>query len=254
MTAFKVSHQLDMFSIFKKEVNLFLSSLIGYIAIGVFLLGTGLFFWVFPDYSVINYGFCSMDSFFRMAPYVFLFLIPAITMRTFAEEAKNGTMELLETRPISAWEIILGKYFACLFLVILSMLPTLIYYFSVYELGMPKGNIDVGTTWGSYIGLFGLGAVFVAIGIFCSSITSDQIIAFMVALFLCGFLYDAFSSIARLDVFYAKADTFVESLGINYHYASVSRGLVDSRDVLYFVSMIIGFLSLTKFTLEKRNW
>lgn len=163
-------------------------------------------------------------------------------------------MELLETRPITAWEIILGKYFACLFLVFLSMLPTLIYYYSVYELGMPKGNIDIGTTWGSYIGLFGLGAVFVAIGIFCSSITSDQIIAFMVALFLCGFLYDAFSSLARLEIFYAKADTFVESLGINYHYASVSRGLVDSRDVLYFISMIIGFLSLTKFTLEKRNW
>lgn len=243
-----------MFSIFKKEVNLFLSSLIGYIAIGVFLLGTGLFFWVFPDYSVINYGFCSLDSFFRMAPYVFLFLIPAITMRTFAEESKNGTMELLETRPISEWQIILGKYFACLFLVVLSILPTLVYYISVYELGMPKGNIDVGTTWGSYIGLIGLGAVFVAIGVFCSSITRDQIIAFMVALFLCGFFYDAFSSIARLEMFYAKADTFVESLGINYHYASVSRGLIDSRDILYFLSMIIGFLSMTKFMLEKRKW
>ncbi len=243
-----------MLSIFKKEVNLFLSSLIGYISIGVFLVATGLFFWVFPDYSVITYGFSSLDSFFRMAPYIFLFLIPAITMRTFAEETQTGTMELLATRPISDWEIILGKYFACVFLVMLSILPTLIYYYSVYQLGMPKGNLDVGTTWGSYLGLFGLGAVFVAIGIFSSSITNDQIIAFMISLFLCGFFYDAFSSFARLEIFYAKADAIVESIGINYHYASISRGLIDSRDVIYFAAMIIGFLGCTKFVLEKRKW
>ena len=243
-----------MISIFKKEVNLFLSSLIGYIAIGVFLLATGLFFWVFPDYSVINYGFSDMGSFFGMAPYVFLFLIPAITMRTFAEETQTGTMELLSTRPISDWEIILGKYFACVFLVLLSILPTLVYYYSVYQLGMPKGNLDIGATWGSYLGLVGLGAVFVSIGIFCSSLTSNQIIAFILGLFLCGFFYDAFSSLARLPLFYGKSDAIVESLGINYHYASISRGLVDSRDIIYFISMIIAFLACTKFAMEKRKW
>jgi len=243
-----------MISIFKKEVNLFLSSLIGYIAIGVFLLATGLFLWVFPDYSVINYGFSDLGSFFIMAPYVFLFLIPAITMRTFAEETQTGTMELLATKPISDWEIILGKYLACVFLVLLAILPTFIYYYSVSQLGMPKGNLDVGATWGSYFGLFGLGAVFVSIGVFCSSLTTNQIIAFMLGLFLCGFFYDAFASLARLPMFYGSNDALVESLGISYHYASVSRGLIDSRDVIYFVSMIIAFLGLTKFSLEKRKW
>jgi ABC-2 type transport system permease protein len=243
-----------MISIFKKEVNLFLSSLIGYIAIGVFLIATGLFFWVFPDYSVINYGFSSMDSFFGMAPYIFLFLIPAITMRSFAEETQTGTMELLATRPISDWEIILGKYLACVFLVLLAILPTFVYYYSVYQLGMPKGNLDVGATWGSYLGLFSLGAVFVAIGIFCSSITSNQIIAFILALFLCGFFYDAFASLAQLQVFYAKTDAIVESIGISYHYASISRGVIDSRDVIYFLSMITAFLAFTKFAVEKRKW
>ena len=243
-----------MLSIFKKEVNLFLSSLIGYIAVGVFLIATGLFLWVFPDYSVISYGFSDLGSFFRMAPYVFLFLIPAITMRTFAEETQTGTMELLATRPISDWEIVLGKYFASVFLVLLSILPTLVYYYSVYQLGMPKGNLDAGATWGSYLGLAALGAVFVAIGIFCSSLTRNQIIAFILGLFLCGFFYDAFTSLARLQIFYGTSDAIVESLGINYHYASISRGLIDSRDVIYFLSMIIAFLACTKFAIEKRKW
>lgn len=243
-----------MLSIFKKEVNIFLSSLIGYIAIGVFLIATSLFMWIFPDYSVINYGFSTLDSFFRMAPYIFLFLIPAITMRTFAEEIQTGTIELLATRPINDWEIILGKYLAAVFLVGLSILPTLVYFYSVYQLGMPKGNLDLGSTWGAYMGLFALGAVFVAIGMFCSSLTSNQIIAFITALFLCGFCYDAFASLSRLPTFYGNFDSLIESFGINYHYASISRGLIDSRDVIYFVSMITAFLSLTKFALEKRKW
>ena len=243
-----------MLNIFFKEVNSFLSSLIGYIAIGVFLLGTGLFMWVFPDYSVITYGFSTMESFFGMAPYIFLFLIPAITMRSFAEEIQTGTIELLATRPLSDWQIILGKYFACLFLVLFSILPTFIYYFSIYELGMPKGNLDIGATWGSYIGLFSLGAVFVAIGIFASSVTKNQIIAFILGLFLCAFFYDAFSSISHLPIFFGGLDTAVEYIGINFHYASISRGLVDTRDLLYFISMIAAFLFLTKTALEKRKW
>jgi ABC-2 type transport system permease protein len=243
-----------MFSIFKKEVNLFLSSLIGYLSIAVFLVATGLFLWVFPDYSVINYGFSTLDPFFGMAPYIFLFLIPAITMRTFAEESQTGTIELLITRPITEWEIVVGKYLASLFLVVLAILPTFIYFISIHELGMPKGNLDIGATWGSYLGLLGLGAVFVSIGVFSSSVTKNQIVAFILALFLCGFTYDAFSSLSKLPIFYGSLDIIIESMGINYHYASISRGLIDSRDLIYFVTVIIFFLSLTKFALEKRKW
>jgi ABC-2 type transport system permease protein len=243
-----------MLSIFLKEVNLFLSSLIGYIAIGVFLIGTGLFMWVFPDYSVITYGFSTMDTFFRMAPYIFLFLIPAITMRSFAEEIQTGTIELIATRPLSDWQILLGKYLASLFLVFFSILPTLIYYFSIYELGDPKGNLDSGAIWGSYIGLFFLGAAFVAIGIFASSITKNQIIAFILGLFLCAFCFDAFSSISQLPIFFGKTDAIVEAIGINFHYSSISQGLVDSRDILYFLSIIAVFLFCTKTALERRKW
>jgi ABC-2 type transport system permease protein len=243
-----------MWSIFYKEVNLFLSSLVGYVAIAVFLLGTGLFMWVFPDYSVISYGFSSMDSFFSMAPYVFLFLIPAITMRSFAEEIQTGTIELLVTRPLSDWQILIGKYLACIFLILLSILPTFIYYFTIWELGMPKGNLDVGATWGSYIGLFFLGATFASIGIFASTITKNQIVAFILGLFFCAFTYDAFSSISRLPIFFGGADSIVESLGINFHYASISRGLIDTRDLIYFLSVIAVFLFASKTALEKRKW
>lgn len=243
-----------MLSIFRKEVNLFLSSLIGYIAIGVFLLATGLFIWVFPDYSVIEYGYASLRSLFTLAPYIFLFLIPAITMRMFAEERQTGTIELLTTRPISDWAIILGKYFAALMLVIFSILPTFIYYFSIYELGLPKGNIDVGGTWGAYIGLFFLGGAFVSIGLFASSLTKNQIISFLLALLLCFFFFDAFESISRLPMFVSKGDDVVQAIGINYHYLSISRGLIELQDLVYFISLIIAFLILTKLSMERRKW
>lgn len=243
-----------MLSIFLKEVNLFLSSLIGYIAIAVFLIGTGLFMWVFPDYSVITYGFATMDSFFRMAPYIFLFLIPAITMRSFSEEIQTGTIELLATRPLTDWQILLGKYLACLFLIVVSIIPTFIYYLSIYELGDPKGNLDSGAIWGSYIGLFFLGAAFAAIGIFASSITKNQIIAFILGLFLSAFCFDAFSSISQLPIFFGRTDLIVESLGISYHYSSISQGLVDSRDILYFLGLIAVFLFSTKTVLDSRKW
>lgn len=242
-----------MFSIFRKEVNLFLSSLIGYATISVFLVLTGLFMWVFPDYSVITYGYASLDSFFGMAPYVFLFLIPAITMRAFSEEIQTGTIELLFTRPLSQGQILLGKYLACVFLVFLSILPTLIYFYSVYQLGDPLGNIDVGATVGSYIGLLSLGAVFSAIGIFASSLTSNQIIAFISSFFLCAFFYDAFNSLSRLEIFFGTLDTTIEAIGINYHYRSISRGLVDTRDLIYFLSVITLFLVSTKTILQHRR-
>jgi ABC-2 type transport system permease protein len=243
-----------MFSIFKKEVNLFLSSLIGYMSIAVFLLGTGLFVWFFPDYSIIDYGMATLEPFFRMAPYILLFLIPAITMRTFAEEMQVGTFELLATRPISDWQILLGKYFASIFLLLLAILPTLVYYFSVYELGLPKGNIDTGATFGSYIGLYFLGCVFVAIGIFASALMSNQIVAFIFALFLCAFCFDSFSSIAKIPIFYGGLDAIIEKIGINYHYMSMSRGLVALSDVVYFLSAITIFLAGTKTLLERRQW
>jgi ABC-2 type transport system permease protein len=243
-----------MLSIFFKEINSFLSSLVGYIAIAVFLLGTGLFMWVFPDYSVVSYGFSSMDSFFMMAPYIFLFLIPAITMRSFAEEIQTGTIELLNTRPLTDWQILIGKYLACLLLIVISIIPTFIYFFSIWELGLPKGNLDVGAIVGSYIGLFFLGAVFASIGIFASSITKNQIVAFIMGLFFCAFAYDAFSSLSRLPIFFGGMDSVVEYLGINFHYASISRGMVDSRDILYFLSVIAIFLFATKIALEKRKW
>lgn len=243
-----------MWTIFKKEVNLFLSSLIAYIAIAVFLLGTGLFVWVFPDYSVISYGYASLDSFFSMAPYIFLFLIPAITMRSFSEEIQTGTIELLVTRPLKDWEILLGKYFAALFLVFFSILPTLIYFFSIYELGDPKGNLDIGASMGSYLGLFFLGACFAAIGLFASTLSKNQIVAFILGLFLSAFFYDAFGSISKLPIFFGQTDAIVESLGISFHYASISQGLVDSRDLLYFLSIIGIFLLASQLSVEKRRW
>jgi ABC-2 type transport system permease protein len=242
-----------MFSIFKKEVNLFLSSLVGYIAVAIFLLGTGLFLWVFNDYSVIEYGYSDLSVFFRMAPYVFLFLIPAITMRTLAEEQQTGTLELLITRPLSNWQIILGKYLACLFLVALAILPTLIYYLSVYELGFPKGNLDKGASWGAYLGLFFLGSAFCSIGLFTSALTKNQIVAFLLAFFTCAFFFEAFSSIARFDLFFGKTDTIIEAIGINYHYDSLSKGLISSRDLIYFASFSGFFLYLSKVVMERNQ-
>lgn len=243
-----------MFSIYKKEINLFLSSLVGYLSVAVFLVATGLFVWVFPTYSVIDYGFSGLDSFFEMSPYVFLFLIPAITMRMLSEEMQTGTFELLATRPLTDWQIIMGKYLASISLVALALLPTLIYYFSVYELGLPKGNIDSGAAFGSYIGLFLLGSVFAAIGMFASSLSQNQIVAFLWALFLCAFCYDAFANLSKLSIFLGKTDAIVEKLGISYHYQSISRGLVDFRDVIYFFTIISFFLLATKLMLEKRKW
>jgi ABC-2 type transport system permease protein len=243
-----------MYSIYKKEINVFLSSLVGYLSVGVFLIATGLFVWVFPTYSVIHYGFAGLDSFFQISPYIFLFLIPAITMRMLSEEIQTGTFELLATRPLTDWQIILGKYFASLTLIALALLPTFVYYLSIYELGLPKGNIDTGAALGSYLGLFFLGAVFAAIGIFASSLSQNQIVAFLWALFLSAFCYDAFSNLSKLTVFFGTIDVLIEKIGINYHYISMSRGLIELRDLVYFLTIIIGFLLATKLKLEQRKW
>lgn len=242
-----------MKEVFFKEVNSFLSSLIAYIVLSVFLIGVGLLVWVFPETSVLEYGYADLETLFSFGPYVLLFLIPAITMRMFAEEKKGGTMELLFTRPLTDWQIILGKYFSGIFLLLLALLPTLLYYYSVSELGNPEGNIDSAAFAGSFLGLFLLGAVFTAIGLFASSITENQIVAFLVALFLCFLLYTGFSSLAAIDV-WGTGSYLIQQLGVLFHYDALSRGLIDSRNLVYFLSLIILLLSLTKLVLTSRKW
>jgi len=243
-----------MYSLFVKEIRSFLSSLIGYIVIVVFLLAISMFMWVVRgEANVLDNGYANIDTLFTIAPWVFLFLIPAITMRSFADEKKSGTIELLLTRPITDLQIILAKYSAGFILVLISLLPTLLYFYSVYILGSPQGNIDWGGTWGSYVGLLLLGSSFVAIGIFASSLTDNQIISFILALALCFFCYTGFEQISSLSLF-GKADTFIEALGINQHYNSLARGVIDTRDVIYFVSFNAFFILLTKTVLESRKW
>ncbi|MBU1008976.1 MAG: gliding motility-associated ABC transporter permease subunit GldF [Bacteroidetes bacterium] len=243
-----------MFALFKKEISSFLSSLTGYLVMAVFLLVNGLFLWVFPtEFNVFDFGYANIDGLFIIAPYVFLFLVPAITMKSFSEEQKTGTIELLLTKPLTDLQIVMAKYLSGLVLVVFSLLFTLIYYISVYQLGLPVGNIDSGGVWGSYIGLLFLGASFVAIGIFSSAVTDNQILSFILAVLLSGFVYIGFDFITGLSWF-GNADLLIKQLGISAHYASISRGVVDTRDVVYFLSLIVLFISMTRLTLASRKW
>jgi len=242
-----------MIQILFKEFNSFLNSLIAYVVIGVFLIGTGLLMWVFPETSVLEYGYADMDTLFSLGPYVLIFLVPAITMRSFSEEKKAGTMELLFTKPLTDWNIILGKFFACFLLVIVALVPTIIYYFTISALGNPVGNIDTPGVIGSYIGLVLLGGVFCAIGIFASSITTNQIVAFIIAAFLCFIIFTGFNSLATLSLWSGQA-LFIKQLGILDHYESLSKGLIDSRDVLYFISVMFIMLAVTKLIVGSRQW
>jgi ABC-2 type transport system permease protein len=242
-----------MIQIIVKEFNGFLNSLIAYVVIGVFLTGMGLLMWVFPETSVLEYGFADMDTLFSLGPYVFIFLIPAITMRSFAEERKAGTMELLLTKPLTDWDIILGKFLASFLLVLVALAPTVIYYFSIHALGNPVGNIDTPGVIGSYIGLTLLGGVFCSVGIVASSITTNQIVSFILAAFLCFILFTGFDSLAALNVWSANT-LMIKQFGILYHYESLSKGLIDSRDILYFVSVGALMLVVTKTILSARSW
>ena len=242
-----------MIQIFIKEIHVFLNSLIAYIIIAVFLTGIGLLMWVFPETSVLEYGFADMSSFFSMCPFIFMFLIPAITMRMFSEEKRGGTMEILLTRPIMDIDIILGKYLAGVFLVTFSILPTLLYYFTIWHLGNPVGNVDTAGVVGSYFGLFLLGAVFTSIGIFSSSFTENQVTAFVIAVFFCFFFYFGFSAISTVGLFSGNAD-LIEQIGILYHYNSMSKGLIDTRNLIYFLSVISAMLLLTNLILRSRKW
>jgi len=243
-----------MFSLLKKEIQSFLGSLIGYIVIIVFLTIMSLIMWVFPsDYNVLDNEYATLGPLFSLAPWVFMFLIPSITMRLFADENKTGTIELLLTKPLTDLQIIGAKYLAGVLLVLFSLLPTLIYYVVVYQLGAPEGNLDQGGTWGSYLGLLFLASGFVAIGLFSSSLSDNQVISFIIAVFLSFFTYIGFDFISSLALF-GSFDLFVQKLGISEHYGSMSRGVIDSRDALYFLSVIAFFFMLTKLKLSSRNW
>lgn len=242
-----------MLQVLTKEFNSFLNSLIAYMVIGVFLTAIGLLMWVFPDTSVLGYGFADMYTLFSFGPYVFIFLIPAITMRSFAEEKKTGTMELLLTKPLSEWDIIFGKYLACFALVVLALVPTFIYYFSVSALGNPAGNIDTPGVIGSYIGLLLLGGVFCSIGILASSIAPNQIVSFILAAFLCYLLFSGFESVSALHVWSVNA-LVIKQAGLLYHYDSLGKGLIDSRDLIYFITVTALMLLITRINLAARTW
>lgn len=237
-----------------KEIRSFLNSITGYLVIVVFLLINSLMLWLFPGaFNILEGSYASIDSLFLISPWVFMFLIPAITMRMFADERRAGTMELLLTRPLTDMQIVWSKFSAGVLLVLFALIPTLIYYFSVYQLGSPVGNIDSGGTFGSYIGLLFLGGSYVSIGVFASSITENQIVAFLIAVLLCLVMYTGFDQLATLQIF-PGADLFVMSLGINEHYNSMSRGVIDSRDVLYFLSLIVIFALATRLVIQSRKW
>lgn len=240
-----------MWILCKKEWQQFFSSLTGYIALVVFLLLNGLFLFVFPDTSILDFGYASLESFFNLAPWILLFLVPTITMRSLADEYKTGTFELLKTLPLTPAQIVWGKFMGALIIVITALVPTIIYAVSVQALSI-TGGIDVGGAAGSYLGLVLLGAVFTAIGICASSFTSNTVVAFISGAFVCFLLYNGFDAISKLPMFNAGWDYYIEMLGINFHYRSISRGVVDTRDLVYFAGIILLFLLITQRNLTKR--
>jgi ABC-2 type transport system permease protein len=234
-----------MLPVFRKEINGFFSSPVAYVIIVVFLTALGLMLWVFPDTSLLDYGYADMGVFFNLTPYVMLFLIPAITMRSIAEEVRAGTIEWLLTKPLTRWQLVLAKFVANWLLVVLLLLPTLVYYFSVYQLGNPPGNLDSASVFGSYVGLLLLGGVFVAVGLFASSINENQVVAFVVGVFLCFLLYVGIGAIASLE-FWGTLAYPLTWLALDQQYQALGRGLIDSRNVIYLLSVMTVFLFLTE--------
>lgn len=242
-----------MLSIYFKELRSFFSSIVGYVVLLVFLVACGLFLWVMPDTSMLDYGYASLEQFFNLAPWLLLFLIPAITMRSFADEFKGGTIEWLFTKPLKTSHIILGKFLASFTLVGVALLPTLLYVLSIHYLAMDDAALDAGGITGSYIGLLFLAATFTAIGIFSSSLTDNQIVSFLISLFICFLLFSGFEALSRVAAFRGGADYYLGMIGMDDHYNSISRGVIDSRDVVYFLSLIALFIALTRFTLNKKK-
>lgn len=245
---FKQIKNYNLIAILKKEFNSFFASPIAYLVIGVFLLTNGLFLFIFnDDFNILNAGFADVTPFFYLAPWIFLFLIPAITMKSFADEFSTGTIELLKTKPVSDWQIVLGKYTASLLLVIIAIIPTFIYVYTVYKLGNPIGNIDFGSTIGSYIGMLFLASTYTSIGLFTSTLSKNQIVAFILGVFITFFLFFGFDAIATS---FGNSSLTIKNLGINEHFKSISRGVIDTRDLIYFLSVTIFFLFITKTRLE----
>jgi len=231
-----------------REIKSFFSSPIGYLVIALFLLLNGLFLWVFEgDFNILNSGFADLSPFFKLAPWILIFLIPAVTMKSFSDENKQGTIELLFTKPLAIWEIVVGKFLGAFFLIILAILPTLVYVFVISSFGQPVGNIDLGSTMGSYFGLLFLIAAYTAIGIFTSTLSDNQIVAFIIAVFCCFVFYFGFDGMAS---FFQDNNRFIAALGMDYHFKSMSRGVIDTRDVIYFLSITILFLSVTIYKLK----
>jgi len=235
----------------QKETAAFLNSLIAYVVITVFLTGIGLFFWIFNN-NILDTGAADLNTLFLLGPWFFLFLIPAITMRAFADEIRSGTLDLLLSRPVTIWQILWGKFLASCILVFFALLPTLCYYFSISWLGNPPGNLDTGATWGAYLGLLMLGCSFAAIGLFTSALTDNTIIAFIFGAFLCFFFYTGFDLLAELPIL-SKWNESIIKWGMIEHFRSISRGVVDSRDIIYFASISYVFLFLSDLKLSARK-
>ncbi len=243
-----------MWTIFGNEIKSFFNSVTGYLVISIFLFITGLFVWIFPTYNVLDGGFATLDGFFDFAPLIFLFLIPAITMRSIAEEKSNGTLEFLTTKPLSDFSLLTGKYLAAFALFIFSLLPTLIYVWTISRLANPAGDIDTGAIVGSYIGLIFIGAAYTAIGLFASSISNKQVVAFLIGLFICFIAFYAFDFLSNISAFNGSLDYTIKNIGLQAHYASISRGVLDTRDVIYFLTFVALFITASKTALESRKW
>jgi len=236
-----------MFAILKKEIFSFFASPIGYLVIGIFLITNGLFIWVFKgEFNIWDYGFADLSGYYFIAPWIFIFLIPAITMKSFSEEKKQGTLELLLTKPITNWQLVLGKFLGAFTLIVLTLLPTLLYIYTVYQLGNPIGNIDLGSAFGAYAGLLGIAMIYCAVGIFTSALSNNQIVSFILAVFVCFLMYYSFEALSDIT------NISIENFGIKAHFNNISKGIIDSRDIIYFFSVSFLFLFFTKLTLTKK--
>jgi ABC-2 type transport system permease protein len=227
---------------------------VGYVAILIFLIACGLFLWIIPETSILEYGYASLEQYFKLAPWFLMLLIPAVTMRSFADEFRSGTIEWLSTKPLKELDIILGKYFASLALVAFALIPTLVYVFTISNLSAIPNNLDTGSIIGSYIGLLFLATGFTAVGVFCSSLTNNQVVAFLIALFSCYLFYVGFEALSKIPSFTGGIDYYLSMVGMSFHYNSISRGVIDTRDVTYFTSVVILFVALTRISLNRRTW
>jgi ABC-2 type transport system permease protein len=240
-----------MWNICKKEISQFFSSLTGYIAVILFLLINGMFLFLLQDSNIFDFGYASLDKFFELSPWVFIFLVPAVAMRSFSDEFRTGTFEILKTKPITSLQIVLGKYFSVILVVVIALIPTILYVFTIKTLSV-TGAIDNGGIAGSYLGLIFLCAVFAAISVCCGSFTSNAIVSFLISAFMCLVLYFGFNAISSISFFSGNADYYIEMLGIDFHYQSISRGVIDSRDLIYFLSLIILSIFITQKKLKSK--